>query len=81
MAKITIEVEQYHTPEGLPTCAVDWEEGLVCQFLRVAGMCGKQEVCVLMNRDLRRSNGGCGFLIPANGCPVHYPAVEEQTND
>lgn len=66
---VSVEFVRYRV-NGEPTCAADFEAGMVCDAYRVAGMCGKREVCALTGAELKRSRGGEGFLIPARDCPL-----------
>jgi hypothetical protein len=67
---VKIEFVRYRTPDGLPTCALDFNAGYVCPFIATIGMCGKSEVCLYTNRHLFRSEDGKGYLQPADSCPI-----------
>lgn len=71
----TLQVKAYVTPDGTPTCAIDFEKGDVCQFYRTTGF-GCRETCVFAQSNghcfqtLKRRNGGEGFLVPLDCCPI-----------
>lgn len=49
---VTLTFARYRTPDGKPTCAVDFRDGRVCQFLG-RRKAGQQDVCMLgVQRDL-----------------------------
>jgi len=66
-----LQVRVYRSPEGVPTCARDFEDGEVCVFLQTARM-GKLEVCALQTGvdALLRSPRGTGWLVPHCKCPL-----------
>lgn len=62
---IVIQIAAYRDPEGNPTCAV--AEGW-CEFL---GTRLFRDVCMPLNEDLGRGgDDGCGYIQPAEQCPV-----------
>ena len=71
----TITITAYRTPDGRPTCAVDFEAGEVCSLLQSTRW-GLADVCALQpdyGRNtalLHRSHGGTGYLVPCAECIV-----------
>jgi hypothetical protein len=56
--------------DGVPTCAVDFEKGDVCKFLRLKKF-GTVEVCGFNEAKLwRRGEDGLGNIIPDKHCPL-----------
>jgi hypothetical protein len=70
-----LKVVRYRDPDGNPTCAMDFDKGLICQFYQTERF-GVSETCVFAPlrgryRDrLERRDEGKGFLIPLKECPV-----------
>lgn len=64
-----IHIMGYRTPDGFPTCAIDFPGGKVCPYLRLTRL-GTQEVCGVTLDNLRRTDEDKGWLIPCQGCPV-----------
>lgn len=64
----TLEVVGYKA-NGIPTCATDFIKGDICTFLRIRGMCGKQECCSVTGDDVIRDKDH-GFLVPSTNCPL-----------
>ena len=68
----TITITAYRTPEGAPTCAVNFDAGEVCKLLQTTRY-GMTEVCALQTGrrvGLDRGMGGNGYLIPCAECIV-----------
>ena len=67
----TIHVQAYRDKDGNPTCAADFPQGHVCQFLGVRKF-GTQDTCLAKNTDVFRRVSWplYGFLVPVEGCPV-----------
>jgi hypothetical protein len=76
-----VPIMAYRTPDGTPTCAVDFDAGEVCVMLRSTRW-GLADVCALdvdkgrKTNGLQRDAGGTGYLIPCDGCIV-WPDVEK----
>lgn len=62
---LTITVQAYRDEDGHPTCAADFPQGHVCQFLGVRKF-GTQDTCLAKNTDVFRRFSGppYGFLVP-----------------
>ena len=69
MRNATLEIPIYETPDGLHTCAVDWPSGKVCQFLYTVKL-GFREHCFFDGKKLERGDGGTGYIVPWEGCPL-----------
>ena len=69
MKTITIDVPQYRTPTGEPTCAIDWAKGNVCPFVFTTRM-GTVESCH-WGGEIQRKNGD-GYMLPNENCKVWY---------
>jgi hypothetical protein len=67
MKTITLQVEQFKTPTGEPTCALNWAKGKVCPFVFSTRM-GTVESCHFGGEIHRK--GGEGFMIPVENCKV-----------
>lgn len=65
----TATFQEYTTPEGAPTCATNFDCGHVCNFLRSRKF-GLVDYCGFTGGDLHRSNGGDGWLMIQDGCPI-----------
>ena len=65
---IPVTAYAYRTPNGTPTCARDFGDGKVCNFLTTRKN-GFVEVCGYLGRDLERENK-TGWIYPLLGCPV-----------
>ncbi len=68
--QISINIDRYRTPENEPTCAIDFEKGLFCDFYMSTIF---KEKCFFDgdNNKLERSGKKQdGFLIPNKDCPV-----------
>ena len=66
-----LPVKTYFTPDGEPTCAIDFNSGQVCKFL-ILEKFGMAEVC-LFNLGVwldRRGDRKTGYLIPGDRCPI-----------
>ena len=67
MRKATFQ--EYTTPDGAPTCATNFDCGHVCKFLRTRKF-GLVDYCGFTGGDLHRGNGGEGWLMIQDGCPI-----------
>jgi len=80
----TLEIPLYYTPEGQPTCAVDFQNGEVCKFYRY-GSYGFKDVCSWTNEVLKRrhveGHGNCGNLIPCKECILHNEDNNDKASD
>ena len=78
---VQLGVVRYRDAAGNPTCAVDFEAGLVCRFYTTQRF-GCNETCVFADKTgtrgiwqaMRRRGDGNGTLIPLAACPV-WPNV------
>jgi hypothetical protein len=74
---VQIEVARYRDEAGNPTCAVDFEAGLVCRFYTTQRF-GCSETCLFADKSgprgmwqtMQRRNDGIGTLIPLALCPL-----------
>ena len=79
---VTVTYARYRTPDGEPTCAVDFTDGRYCPFYREQNT-GFRETCILcpdteidrqgMHTRLIRRPGkgkGLGYLVPGTWCPL-----------
>ena len=64
----TIAVAAYRTPEGKPTCSIDWPAGMVCRFMGTRVL-GQVAWCFATYADIERE-GGDGYLLPSHDCPI-----------
>lgn len=70
-----IRLTRYRDEDGQPTCAVDFDRGLVCRCYLTQRM-GCHETCMFADksglywRGMERRNDGKGTLIPLDNCPV-----------
>lgn len=68
-------VTRYRDKAGNPTCAADFNAGMVCEFYCTQKF-GCSETCLFANREFRywqeinRRDGGAGSLIPLACCPL-----------
>ena len=72
---VRMGVSRYRDDQGNPTCARSFERGEVCIFY-ASHTFGTHEVCWFPYKstkhweELSRRDGGKGFLIPLNNCPL-----------
>ena len=67
----TITVRVYKTKDGAPTCCI-LAGSRECEFLGFRHL-GTQPVCMLGEQvDLERDGDGTGFIVPHDGCRLHY---------
>jgi len=87
--RLETEVVRYRTPDGEPTCAVDFEAGEVCGYFRTQRM-GVHETCLFAPEDykgfgerLLRQGGSlpCGYLVPGSWCPLFAAGVTVKDDD
>lgn len=66
-----LKIKMFFTPEGKPTCATSFPDGEVCPFLRTR-FYGQEAFCLFKESErLEYSNGGLGYSMPHEKCPVH----------
>lgn len=78
--KVSIGFTRYRTPDGEPTCALDFRAGIACPYFRVAGMFGQRETCLFAPEGKILFRGGTdslGYLIPGDWCPLWTEADNE----
>jgi len=61
-----LKVHRYRTPEGQPTCAINFEKGDVCMFYRTQRF-GTFEVCEFASKRIERPKD---YLAPVDNCPI-----------
>lgn len=66
--KRSVVMTAYQTPEGAPTCAVDFPSGQVCKFMRSRKF-GLVDFCSCTGGDIHRANGD-GYTLVQDECPV-----------
>ena len=70
-----LRVVRYRDPDGNPTCARNFDRGMICQFYQTERF-GVLETCFFALRhnryrdSMERRDEGKGFLIPLKECPV-----------
>lgn len=65
---IQLPVTRYRTPEGVPTCALDFKSGKRCAFL-MPGRFGTMFYCgVRVGENVDRF--GSGYMTPLDNCPL-----------
>ncbi len=65
-----IEIKEYRSPIGNPTCALNFNTGEVCVFHRTTRM-GTTDICALSDGYLdRQGTGDLGYLVPCKECIV-----------
>jgi len=64
-----ITVKAYRDKDGLPTCAVNFRTGEICQFHMLERF-GTVAVCAVSRLELDRRDDGEGSLIPCEKCIV-----------
>ena len=73
MCKKTIKIQAYQTPDGKPTCSVDFLGGQFCQFIMKRRF-GTEYVCGALSENLDSyfdpSLGDYTYLKPGKACPV-----------
>ena len=78
--QVDFKITRYRTPKAKPTCAIDFKNGKVCEFLQLA-MLGTRETCFFIQDSSKRkktlerdisSDGEIsnGYLMPFKGCPI-----------
>lgn len=73
--KRTVAFTIYKTPFGNPTCALDFESGEICEFLRTKWF-GTVDVCACNpDESLHRDREGLGYTVPHADCPIWKGAV------
>ena len=72
----TIKIQTYQTPDGKPTCSVDFLGGQFCQFIMTRRF-GTEYVCGALSKSLDSyfdpslgEDGEYTYLKPAKACPV-----------
>jgi len=71
---INVKLKAFYTPAGQPTCAIDWNKGKICIFLRTKNL-GTQECCSATGLNIYREDTmqgrKMGYLVPCEGCLIH----------
>ena len=83
----TIKTYRYRDSNGLPTCAIDFDAGEVCEFHATMKF-GTADTCILdINNTsppgrLERRDKGKGLLIPGDWCPLFkHEKTDPDVND
>lgn len=63
----TISIDVYRSPDGKPTCCLDFTNGYICKFLRTT-LFGTRDVCLITGIAPMRDAGGVGWTRPVFGC-------------
>lgn len=74
--KREVTFEAYQTPEGKPTCALNFSTSEVCEFLRTKKF-GTFDFCAcdIDERLLERDHDSLGYTTPFKHCPIWKESV------
>jgi hypothetical protein len=84
--EVKIAFIRYRDDDGEPTCAINFQTGIVCSFYRTQRM-GCNETCIFSPDDgvrglltvLERRKNGNGSLIPGEWCPIWNEQPKQHT--